>query len=123
MFIYLQFLLGGAGKMVTEYSLTNTSRYILSDNSSIIKLIFLIKNKLRTPKNNTLNKLIAYLSLKIDDLGGSNYVEKSVIDISYLNSNAWFSGFIEADGSFSVRVYEFTPKKRIPEGPTVLVLE
>jgi hypothetical protein len=113
MFIYLQLpsSLGGAGRMVTEYPLTNTSRYILSDNSSIIKLIFLIKNKLRTPKNSTLNKLIAYFSLKIDDLGGSNFVEKSVIDISDLNSNAWFSGFIEADGSFSVRVYEFTPKK------------
>jgi hypothetical protein len=111
MFIYLQFLLGGAGRMVTEYPLTNTSRYILSDNSSIIKLIFLIQNKLRTPKNNTLNKLIAYFSLKLDDLGGSYLVEKSVIDISDLNSNAWFSGFVEADGSFSVRVYEFTPKK------------
>src|ERR1700676_2208314 len=47
MFIYLQFLLGGAGRMVTEYPVTNTSRYILSDHSSIIKLIYLIKNKLR----------------------------------------------------------------------------
>ena len=45
MFIYLHFLLGGAGRMVTYYPLTNTSRYILSDNSSIIKLVFLIKNK------------------------------------------------------------------------------
>lgn len=53
--------------------------------------------------------MIVYLSQKLDL--GSDFEEKSVIDISDLNSNAWFSGFVEADGSFSVRVNEFTPKK------------
>jgi hypothetical protein len=53
---------------------------------------------MRTPKIFQLNCLIDYLNNK-----GYN-INKFPLDCSPLNSNAWLSGFIEADGHFSVRV-------------------
>jgi len=52
----------------------------------------------RTPKIKKLNKLINYLNNK-----GYN-INKNLLDISPLNSNAWLSGFIEIEGHLSVRV-------------------
>ncbi len=53
---------------------------------------------MRTPKIHALNSLIDYLNNK----GYS--INKYPLDTSPINSNAWLSGFIEADGHFSVRV-------------------
>ena len=57
-----------------------------------------INGYMRTPKINQLNNLIYYLNKK-----GYN-IDKYPLDCSALNSNAWLSGFLEADGHFSVRV-------------------
>jgi len=63
----------------------------------ILKIINLINGKMRTSKINVLFNLIDWYNVKY----GLNISKKS-IDFSPIDSNAWFSGFIEADGSFSL---------------------
>jgi len=53
---------------------------------------------MRTPKINQLYNFIDYINAR-----GFN-IKKLPLDNSSLNSNAWLSGFIEADGHFAVRV-------------------
>ena len=74
--------------------------YILTINSyeGLYKVISLINGNMRTPKINSLYKLIDFLNNS-----RKTSIEKKSLDNSSLNSNAWLSGFIEADGSFQVR--------------------
>lgn len=60
---------------------------------------------LETPKNDRLNSLIEFLNQKYN-----LSVEKSMLDISDLSQNSWFTGFTEADGSFGIKVADFKPK-------------
>jgi hypothetical protein len=53
---------------------------------------------MRTPKINQLYNLIDYINAR-----GFN-IKKLPLDNSSLNSNAWLSGFIDAEGHFAVRV-------------------
>jgi hypothetical protein len=62
-------------------------------------VVNLINGKFRTPKIHSLFNLIDWLNNQHPNL----YIEKKGIDTSSLISNAWLSGFIEADGHFSVR--------------------
>ncbi len=74
--------------------------YILTINSyeGLYLIISLINGNMRTPKIYSLYKLIGFLNnLK------KTTIEKKAINNSPLESNAWLSGFIEADGSFQVR--------------------
>lgn len=75
--------------------------YILTINNleGLIFLTSLINGNMRTPKINALNNLIDWLNIKFK---GINIPKKS-LNNSQLKSNAWLSGFIEADGHFSVR--------------------
>ena len=74
--------------------------YVLSINSheGLYRAISLINGNMRTPKINSLYNLIDFLNNS-----KKTYIEKKSLDLSLLNSNAWLSGFIEADGSFQVR--------------------
>ena len=54
---------------------------------------------MRTPKIHALYNLIGWLNLRFEDLN----MVKNPKDNSPLISNPWLSGFIEADGHFSVR--------------------
>jgi len=83
----------------------NAYTYRISNLINLFKFINIINGYIRTPKIYKLNKLIDYLNNKGYD------INKYPLDFSPLNSNAWLSGFIEADGHFSVRVS--TDKKNI----------
>lgn len=83
----------------------NAYTYRISNLVSLYRLINIINGYIRTPKIYKLNKLIDYLNNKGYD------INKYPLDLTPLNSNAWLSGFIEADGHFSVRVS--TDKKNI----------
>ena|SRR5438128_7921435 len=77
--------------------------YILTINSfeGLLLLISIINGNMRTPKIYALNNLIDWLN---NFAGGRGInIPKKSINNSTLNSNAWLSGFIEADGHFSVR--------------------
>ena len=65
----------------------------------------MINGKMRGPKYNQLIKLISYLNNKSSNCK----IEPKGYDTSYIGSNSWFTGFIEADGSFQVRT-TFSPK-------------
>ena len=75
--------------------------YILTINSfeGLLLLTSIINGNMRTPKIYALNNLIDWLNFKFE---GFNIPKKS-LNNSPLDSNAWLSGFIEADGHFSVR--------------------
>lgn len=83
----------------------NAYTYRISNLINLFKFINIINGYIRTPKIYKLNKLIDYLNNK------GYVINKYPLDFTPLNSNAWLSGFIEADGHFSVRVS--TDKKNI----------
>jgi hypothetical protein len=103
LYAYIQHLLGGIGRF--QLSSNNNIRYIIGDIEGIKLIINLIHNKLRTPKNITFNKLIEFMNFKYN-----LSIEKSMLDESNLLNNSWFTGFVEADGNFYIKVVELKPK-------------
>ncbi len=76
------------------------SAYILTVNSykGLILILSILNGNMRTPKIYSLYKLIDWLN----NSKNTNFIKKPLND-SPLISNAWLSGFLEADGSFQVR--------------------
>ena len=74
--------------------------YILTINSykGLILIVSLLNGNMRTPKIHSLYKLIEWLNNS-----KNTYFVKKPLNNSPLASNAWLSGFLEADGSFQVR--------------------
>lgn len=87
--------------------------YILTINSleGLLLLTSLINGNMRTPKIYALNNLIDWLNIKYN-IQGINIPKKS-LNNSQLDSNAWLSGFIEADGHFSVRTTTISKYPRV----------
>lgn len=79
----------------------NAYNYTISDIKGLIKVVKLINGYMRTPKIVQLYKLIDLISTKGER---PTTINKLPIDNTSLDSNAWLSGFIDADGCFSVRV-------------------
>ena len=79
-------------KGVNAYILT------VNNNEGLILLLSLINGNMRTPKIHALWKLIDWLNFK-NDLN----ILKKPLNTTSLDSDAWLSGFIEADGHFAVR--------------------
>lgn len=77
-------------KGVNAYILT------INNNEGILFVISLLNGNMRTPKINSLYKLIDFYQ-------GNINIEKKPLNNKPLESNAWLSGFIEADGSLQVR--------------------
>lgn len=75
--------------------------YILTINNfeGLILIVHLCNGKFRTPKIYAFQNLIDWLNNKNSTLN----LKKQELDSSYLMSNSWLSGFIEADCHFSVR--------------------
>ncbi len=77
----------------------NAYSYTISDIKGLVKLVNLINGFMRTPKVVQLYKLIDLLNNK------NNYnIYKLPLDNSLIDSNAWLSGFLEADGCFFIRI-------------------
>ena len=72
---------------------------IINNYEGLLLVAKLLNGNMRTPKIKALHNLINWLNLKFNNL---NIINKP-LDTSPLNSNAWLSGFIDADGHFSVR--------------------
>lgn len=62
------------------------------------KIVYLINGQLKTPKIHQLYKLIDWLN-KNHNTG----IKKLPLNKDNLENNSWFSGFVDADGSFSVQ--------------------
>lgn len=74
--------------------------YVLTVNNfeGILLVVNLINGYMRTPKIISLFNLIDWLNKRFEI-----EIKKDNLDNSRINSNSWFSGFIDADGHFSVR--------------------
>lgn len=97
LYAYIQSKLGGIGHFQLRGE--NTIRYIIGDVKGIIQFIDLVHNKLRTPKNYSLNKLIEFINVKY-----SLDIKEGVLDNSDLSSNSWLTGFTESDGHFDIMI-------------------
>ena len=82
-------------------------RYKTKDNACVLvvspvvglkKIVNLINGELRTPKIHQLHSLIDWLNKN-----HSTQLEKLPLNKGSLDNNSWFSGFVDADGSFSVQ--------------------
>ena len=82
-------------------------RYKIQDNACVLvvspviglkKLVHLINGELRTPKIHQLHKLIDWLNKN-----HNTEITKLPLKDSSLSEDSWLSGFIDSDGSFSVR--------------------
>lgn len=75
--------------------------YILSINSQqgLLKLVNLLNGNMKTPKINSLFKLIKWLNNKDSNLN----IVALPLCIRPFSEDAWLSGMIDSDGHFSVR--------------------
>jgi LAGLIDADG endonuclease len=85
--------------------------YILTINNyeGLIFLTSLINGNMRTPKVYNLYNLIDWLNFKFEEIN----IYKKPLNDSPLESNAWLSGFIEAEGHFYVRTISNSKYSRV----------
>jgi hypothetical protein len=99
---FIQSELGGIGRFQSKDK--DVLRYIIGDIEGIKTLIRLLHNKFRTPKMITFNKLIQFMNTKYN----LNF-EESLLDLSKINSNSWFTGFTDAEVYFGIKFREANP--------------
>ena len=94
-------------KKILEMVGSGFIRYKPKDNACVLvispviglkKIVFLINGHLRTPKIHQLHNLIDWLNKN-----HSTEINKLPLKTGSLTSDSWFSGFVDADGSFSVQ--------------------
>lgn len=88
----------GYGSLMRKKGVNAYILYI-NDHKGILNLVNLLNGNMRTPKINSLYKLMDWLNTKNLNLN----LTKLPLNTEYLKNDAWLSGFIEADGHFSVR--------------------
>src|SRR3984893_16493039 len=90
----------GYGSLIRKKGLNAYILYIGgADQKGILNLINLLNGNMRTPKINSLYKLIDWLNIKNPNFN----LTKLPLNTDSLNNDAWLSGMIESDGHFSVR--------------------
>lgn len=78
----------------------NAYIFTINNYEGLLLVASLINGHMRTPKIHALWNLIDWLNVRFKDLN----MIKNPIDNSLLTSNSWLTGFIEANGRFSVKV-------------------
>lgn len=92
----LQKIIGG---VVVKKKDQNACTLTVPSKPGLIFIVSIISGKLRTPKNKVFNDLIHWMNVNWD-----MNIPMSVLDTSDILSNAWLSGFIDADGSFDINI-------------------
>jgi hypothetical protein len=94
--LILKLLIGGGIRHKVE-----NHAYVLTIASiaELVKVICLINGHLRTPKIAKFNEMINWINKSTGDC-----IPTYTVDRSDIFGNAWLAGFIEADGSFDIRV-------------------
>lgn len=92
--------------------------FTINDFSGILQIIHLINGLLRTPKIYKFYKLIDFVNecdygVKYPTVLQKKLIVKLPKDETSILENAWFSGFLEADGCFYVRITHKKPKVRV----------
>lgn len=87
------------GKVINRSSAGHVLLQILAK-QEVLKIINLINGRMRTPKIEALHRAIRWLNEN-----DNNSIPCLGLDTSSLNSNSWLAGFTDADGNFSIIVY------------------
>jgi hypothetical protein len=88
----------GFGSLIKKKGLNAYVLYI-NEEKGILNLVNLLNGNMKTPKIFSLYKLIDWLV----SINKNSNLKKLPLNKDSLNKDAWFSGFIESDGQFSVR--------------------
>lgn len=88
----------GFGSLIRKKGVNAYILYI-NDQKGILNLVHLLNGNMKTPKINSLYKLIDWLNNKNTNLN----LTKLPLNKDSLKNDAWLSGMIESDGHFSVR--------------------
>lgn len=88
------------GKIIDRSSAGHVLLQILAK-EEVLKIINLINGYMRTPKIEALHRAISWINEK-----DKSSIPCLGLDISPLNSNSWLAGFTDADGNFSITVYD-----------------
>lgn len=91
---FLQKIFGGN---IYRISGKNCVKWSIQAKKSVTFIVNCINGKFRTPKYDTLCKLIDFLNEKGDN------IQILPLDTSPLDSNAWLAGFIDSDGCFGIK--------------------
>lgn len=85
---------------------------IITSRSALLNIVNLINGYLRTPKIYEFNLLIHWLNDKMvyepdyPALRGGTGIPQYPVDRSFLGSNSWLAGFLDADSGFKIRYTE-----------------
>jgi LAGLIDADG endonuclease/Cytochrome C and Quinol oxidase polypeptide I len=77
----------------------NAYIYTINNYEGLLLIVSLINGNMRTPKIYSLHELIDWLNKKFEKI---NLIKRG-LNKDYIECDAWLSGFIEADGHFSLR--------------------
>jgi hypothetical protein len=88
------------GKVIDKSSAGHVLLQILAK-QEVSKIINLINGRMRTPKIEALHRAIAWINEK-----DNSFIPILGLDKSALDSNSWLAGFTDADGNFSITVYD-----------------
>ena len=89
-----------AGKVIDRTSAGHVLLQILAK-EEVLKIINLINGHMRTPKIEALHRAISWINEK-----DNSSIPLLGIDSSPLESNSWLAGFTDAEGCFSITVYD-----------------
>lgn len=89
-----------AGKVIDKSKAGHVLWQILAK-EEVLKIINLINGNMRTPKIEALHRAISWINNK-----DNTSIPLLGIDLSPLDSNSWLSGFTDADGNFSITIYD-----------------
>ncbi len=88
------------GKVISRSSAGHVLLQILAK-KEVLKIINLINGHMRTPKIEALHRAIRWINEN-----DNSSIPCLGIDTSSLNSNSWLAGLTDADGNFSITVYD-----------------
>lgn len=88
------------GKVINRSSAGHVLLQILAK-EEVLKIINLINGRMRTPKIEALHRAISWINEK-----DNSFIPYLGLDTSSLDSNSWLAGFTDADGNFSITIYD-----------------
>jgi len=88
------------GKIISKPSAGHIILQILAKDE-VLKIINLINGYMRTPKIEALHKAIHWINEN-----DNSSIPCLGLDLSPIESNSWLAGFTDADGNFSITIYD-----------------
>jgi hypothetical protein len=88
------------GKVIDRSNAGHVLLQILAK-KEVLEIINLINGRMRTPKIEALHRAISWINTQ-----DNSTIPFLGLDTSSINSNSWLAGFTDADGNFSISLYD-----------------